>query len=68
MVQTARSDLATRILDVLMQLVDQAGGGPQPGSQAGDEFAHPFPPSKPLGPPLGGEEYHSQSLIYPGED
>ena len=64
MAAAANSDLAQRVLDILLQLT----GGVLPGAQAGDEFARLFPPHAPLGPPQGAEEYPSQSLIYPGED
>jgi hypothetical protein len=47
----------------LHSAVDDALSG---GAQ--DEFARLFPPSRPLGPPLGAEEYHSGPPVYPGED
>jgi hypothetical protein len=59
MAQAARSDLAQRVLDVLLQLVEQAG--PQ------DEFSRMFPPNAPLGPEVG-PEYPPQPVVYPGED
>jgi hypothetical protein len=61
MAAAANSDLAQRVLDVLLRLVEQARAAP------GDEFAGLFPPSAPLGPDLGAQEYRPQPLIYPGE-
>jgi hypothetical protein len=37
------------------------------GDGGDDEFASLFPPSAPLGPPAGHEEYRPRSLICPGE-
>jgi hypothetical protein len=39
-----------------------------PTGDGGDEFARLFPPSAPLGPELGHEEYRPEPLIYPGEE
>lgn len=33
-----------------------------------DEFERPFPPSAPLGPDLGHQEYSSGSLVYDAPD
>ena len=64
MAVAARSDLAQRVLDILMQVVDHL----QVHEPADDEFAQLFPPSAPLGPDLGHQEYWSGSLVYDAPD
>ncbi|HEX7269740.1 MAG TPA: hypothetical protein VF256_20275 [Streptosporangiaceae bacterium] len=52
------------MLDVLMQVVGRLQGQ----DSTDDEFERLFPPSAPLGPDLGHQEYSSGSLVYDAPD